>query len=278
VHCKPNEDIPVYEVHRERDGLSKTLHRNMLLPITTLPIEYPEKRIRKTSKTKTPSGMETTSITGEGDKETEDCEDEETLYIDTDSSGEDLEEESDREQQPDLEQESDQSFDHDAEDLAEETVPDTEEPAVAAEPDAEELAVEAEPDAEEPAVETEPDAEERAVEAESDTELAVGPEPDEEEPAVDTEDEELLIPRRSARTSKPPQRFADYVMQHNISTTKPKPAPRTKTYIHMGSTNTKHKPTPAPRKTKQMLLSTVLGIQEEQCKLQNVILNLLQET
>eukprot|EP00914_Ancora_sagittata_P010399 GHVO01020067.1.p1 GENE.GHVO01020067.1~~GHVO01020067.1.p1 ORF type:complete len:318 (-),score=41.36 GHVO01020067.1:69-1022(-) len=48
------DDVPVYEVQRESDGLSRTLHRNLLLPISFLPVvdeeeeadERPEPRPR----------------------------------------------------------------------------------------------------------------------------------------------------------------------------------------------------------------------------------------
>ena len=44
VHRQPNPDIPVFVLKKEDgQGSSRTLHRNLLLPITSLPIEQEEK-------------------------------------------------------------------------------------------------------------------------------------------------------------------------------------------------------------------------------------------
>ena len=44
VHRQPNPDIPVFVLKKEDgQGRSRTLHRNLLLPITALPIEQEEK-------------------------------------------------------------------------------------------------------------------------------------------------------------------------------------------------------------------------------------------
>ena len=117
------------------------------------------------------------------------------------------------------------------------------------------------------------------------------------------EDQARLMPRRSARTSRPPKRFADYVMQqgvkeHEVSTfshtctmdySPPTPVPRHSIHSHKSTPiplprhlthSSKSIPTPRHRKeeqSKRQLLNTVLGIQEEQCRIHDVILNILQD-
>ena len=50
VQSKPNADIPVYVVKKEKDGSVKTLHRNLLLPVSNLPLECSDVVVPKASK------------------------------------------------------------------------------------------------------------------------------------------------------------------------------------------------------------------------------------
>ena len=40
ITSQPHNNIPVDLVKRESDGLTKTLHKNLLLPISALPIHH----------------------------------------------------------------------------------------------------------------------------------------------------------------------------------------------------------------------------------------------
>ena len=299
VQSKPNEDIPVYIVQRESDSLIRTLHRNLLLPINSLPVQMPEKsnKIRKSTLKKSADEMEHISEVGEEPIEDSD---------EVDSEDEDLVTEEKLDKEEELEGESEaEGEDQAAEEvdiIAEDIEPDLE--VDPEHQDEAELAVGPEHQDElELAVGPEhQDEAELAVDPDQqrEPELVVEPEPlpepdeTETEPAVEPGAEEL-IPRRSTRITRPPERLADYVMQQKVSSRTPTPAPRHKTgtynKTHMShiQQNTpmlvhRQRPTPTPRKRvesrseKGELLNVVLGLQEKQCKIHEMIMNLLKES
>ena len=80
VEAKPNNDIPVFVVIRENDGLTRTLHRNMLLPISHLPFKNPTKDHCKRRSEEITSAMEHTSKNA-GEETDENTEDENEVLV-----------------------------------------------------------------------------------------------------------------------------------------------------------------------------------------------------
>ena len=241
---QPNPDIPVFCIREENGIGKKTLHRNLLLPIGTLPLEFEEKRLDRSSPLKKENVhvVDHTSIQ-EGEEESEVESEEEyvvrVLAEDDIQSEEEIQEGSETEEEPQA---------------LEETQPE------------EEILVDDE-------LQDEEQGEEEFEEAEGE------------------EDRATFVPRRSQRTSRPPQRFSDYVMQQHICNTPPKPLPRHKTCTDT-VTNLSHspqvqKPIPKPRHRKEQrdssetdvdrkqLLQVFVGIQESQQRVQDMMLKLL---
>jgi hypothetical protein len=254
VTSQPNEDIPVYTVQREQDGLVKTLHRNLLLPLTTLPTDEVPTKIKKSRTTRRPSVVKLTSEKGEDDNESssEDSEEEEVEVASRSPTRRSSEPQlSDREEETEEQEDVDEQSEEEEEEVRpEEEVADTDE--------------------------------EVHQGVEEDTEEQEAADESSQEDGEEVEVEAISLPRRSSRTSRLPKRYGDYVMQHQVKAPDPVTSHSISTHIKPTPkprhTIASNKPTPAPRNRNQMMLSTMLGIQEEQCRLQTEIINIIKQS
>ena len=256
VRSQPYDDIPVYTVSRESDGLSKTVHRNLLLPISTLPIEQTlNKHKGKTRKSTKTSVVEHTFKDRGEDQTSEDSEDsdesESSLIV--------------------IHRQEDQVTEESVADTEMEEIPDIHE-----EPGTEKIGDEEEPEVDKVDFEghqCQADTDEGQEEEEVTTGAGeVGP-------------DHRSSPRRSGRVSKPPVRYKDYVMQQ--TNTHPHAVPTPATRKHTQTCSQSNAPIPTPRHRKEILDSSEVGldrkqfmnvfmsIQESQQRLQDMMLNWL---
>lgn len=267
VTSQPHDDIPVYVVSRERDHLSKTLHRNLLLPISTLPIEKPPEPQRSVTVTQKKSVMEHTSEEGGEDTQDEDSDGSEYGVVRTEEHREvtdDEEEPVRREEQIAWEETTVEE-----QEVTEETHDQETEEYI------QELEVIAEGEDGVPQEENQHE-QQRREEASDDLD---GRHTDmgREEPDF------RAAPRRSGRMSKPPARYADYVMQHSTHLSHAVPTPKPRKHAPRQI----EKPIPTPRHRKEAIDSDVSdcsrvklidvfkGIQQSQQRIQDVMLNFL---
>jgi len=276
VESQPNPDIPVYVVRRESDGTKKTLHRNLLLPVTSTfdkssPKEKKPVKFRRNRRVAKPSEMLKTISSEEGER----------------SDSEEDEESSDEMQVHYRRQEEQPVQDEESEEMHEDHEP--------------EVSVEGGSSGDE-TQDNIPLHEETDDDGGGDIGGEEVQEVEQEDCRTQEDDSEdlRLMPRRSKRTSRPPQRYEDFVMQHSVSSpkkrfntshtaqhahTKPVPTPR-----HTTSTNCKDKmqrPIPTPRHRKEVLdssdsdlkrsqiLEVFMGMQQSQQRMQDAMLNVL---
>jgi transposase InsO family protein len=291
VITQPNKDVPVFVLRKENGKIERTLHRNLLLPIGSLPFEERiSKPVERKQRPKRKASVveHTSEDQGEEEQESSDEDDDTHQPIKpvegTDQFRSVAEEENFEEIADDLvhSEEEDQEISV-LEAVAEQHIEDlgNEDEEVGTEvPNRSQM----------------PDVQGReAVGLEEWTE-----EIREEEEGEVEEEESCSPPRRSKRTSRPPKRFGDYVMQQRVDSTAeksqtPSQVSRPTPYPRHTVLTPKHKPTshqckpiPTPRHRKEIidsnglqkreLLSIVLKMQEDQSKIHGAILNVLEET
>ena len=237
-------------IRKENGREERTLHRNLLLPIGDLPIKHqPEELpIKRRSESVMPSVLEHTS---EAQREvvSDDEEDEEDILLTH----------------------------------VETQVEDTDEVVTPINGNQEDVLVED--------VLVEETRDEEREESEGQQEEEVTQEVvavDQSDAEESTEDHSRLLPRRSKRISRQPKRYGNSVL--TVDAQKPKmpiPLPRHSLQTHTCTAISAQSsplvtPIPQPRHRKEQsktkLLNSVLGIQEEQCRIHDVILNILQDT
>ena len=238
---QPNEDIPVFVLRKENGREERSLHRNLLLPIGTLPIENKADKLPpKKSRSEVTSVLEHTSEAWR--EESSDEEDENMLS----------------------------SVEEKGEDRINEEIP------------VETFDAQSDEDREVERGESESATEEELITEGHGMDVGDG---------RVLEEETRLLPRRSGRTSRPPQRYGDFAMMQTSSMEQmpkaPTPLPR-KSLVTSKSTSLIEQsvqpniPVPTPRHIKQQskreLLNSVLQIQGDQCRVQDVILTILQDT
>jgi len=278
VQKQPNADIPVYVVKRECDDVEKTLHRNMLLPISYLPVQTEEPKSSK-MRTTEESEMEPTSlkqgVEGLGQEELMEDEVEETVLIRVHTDGENEK----------IQQAMEVGTDDD-----EQAEAGTDISSIEVDDDEEQLEVDEEEE------QTEPD---RTGQEEFEGVQEV----DDVERGDEETEAETLLPRRSSRVSRPPERYKDYVMQQHAvidKQKKSKPVPAPRRFVGMSTSipnklvqtlkpKTKDIPITTPRHRKEnfehrevrmtgnRLLDVVIDIQDGQRKVQEVLLKFLTE-
>lgn len=207
---QPNPDIPVYRLRKEDGSTERVLHRNMMLPIGSLPFIEPVPAPRKSLKKK-PTVVEH-SFKERGRRNSE----------------EDTESDSDDDRRIDVELKKPEKEPEVVVDLVEEEdVPQEEEERINTDEASEEESSEREDDEEEPQ-----EFEEEEEEAQAVAQPVATPE----------------APRRSNRQRRMPERYRDYAMSHQVPKpaprnskvvakpnpkTRPVPKPKPKIYVHI---------------------------------------------
>ena len=244
-------------IRKENGREERTLHRNLLLPIGDLPIKHqPEELpIKRRSESVIPSVLEHTS---EAQREvvSDDEEDEEDILLThVETQVEDTDEVVTPINGNQEHKGADEAYDSVEDVLVEETRDEERE-------------------------ESEGQQEEEVTQ-----EVVAVDQSDAEE---STEDHSRLLPRRSKRISRQPKRYGNSVL--TVDAQKPKmpiPLPRYSLQTHtctaisaQSSPSVTSIPQPRHRneQSKPKLLNSVLDIQEEQCRIHDVILNILQDT
>ena len=288
---QPNHDIPVFIVRKENGTETKTLHRNLLLPIGTLPIteEDPTTPIeRPRKKTKASSVVVQPQISSEEERASEEEESELSFELTTEVVTSEQGPSSSVVQKENCAHEGKNEEKERSRLMGKEVIEKTE-------TNTEEIL--------------------NATEDMNEGERAQDIQPEQgSRDASGEEEEPRMIPRRSKREMRPPRRYGDYVMLHNVSA--PTPTPR---QLKPATQTRCEKPTPTPRQSvpalppkcikqaptsrfsmhtpdqmhqsqvlnpdhsndindcseRSQLLNSVLGIQKNQCKVHDAIVNLL---
>lgn len=282
VSSQPHDNIPVYIISRECDGLTKTVHRNLLLPISMLPVERDPGATN--SAEQRPERQKPRITQSEEEKEESEAEDSDS----SDSSevmpkpriykyanvGDIEMKESDKETDDKQDLEPDANTEQESEPLTEEVtereVDEDTEPKQDTTENRDEIHKE---------IDLEVD--ERNVER-----IEMNNKSEEEEEVTEVSSEEpdfRAAPRRSSRVPKPPTRYPDYAMQHKTHLTQSVPTPKPR----KSTSSLSKTPIAAPLHRKETLhadkaeldrskiMNVLIGMHESQQRVQDMMFTFL---